>query len=144
VYTGTWNYFDLWAGGGAIDQGTFTLHKSLGAFPRNVAEVQGLWSGMVADPVQGPTTLDLEYDASGGLLSGTFGEFFLPPVALVAGATEFVNTSTGMMQSVVQDEITQGNQDIILRGVLSPVSGAWSGTFSHYFYGTGTFVVESN
>jgi hypothetical protein len=144
VFTGTWSYFDLWAGGGALDEGTFILHKTLGAFPRNVAEVQGLWNGDVVDPVQGPTTLDLEFDASGTLVSGDFGEFLLPPVALVSGSTAFENTDTGMLQSVVQDEITQGSQDIILRGVLSPVSGVWSGVFSHYFYGTGTFVVESN
>jgi hypothetical protein len=144
VFTGTWSYFDLWAGGGALDEGTFILHKTLGAFPRSVAEAQGIWNGDVLDPVQGGTTLDIEFDASGTLVSGSFGEFLLPPVALVSGSTAFENTDTGILQSVVQDEITQGSQEIILRGVLSPVSGVWSGVFSHYFYGIGTFVVESD
>ena len=137
--TGTWRYYDVFLGGGAIDVGTFTLRLDLPAVPRTESEIGGVWSGTATHPVFGDTSFELELDATGALISGSFGEFGSSPVDLVAGDVDMAATYSSFAASF-DDTFSQfGSDSIEVEGVLSPVTGVWSGSLLHYFWGTCTY-----
>ena len=139
VYSGTWRYYDAWQSGGPLDDGSFVLRKDLAAYPRALVETSGDWSGTASHPALGETDFQVEFDADGILISGSFGEFGGTPIDLVEGLAEMSSDYSGFAASL-EDTFSQfGSDTIEIEGVLSPVTQVWSGSLSHYFWGACTF-----
>lgn len=139
VYSGSWRYFDAWQSGSSIDDGSFVLRKDLAAYPRALLEISGDWSGTATHPALGDTAFELEFDADGVLIGGSFGEFGGTPVDLVEGQAEMSADYSGFAAGL-EDTFSQfGSDTIEIEGVLSPVTQVWSGSISHYFWGACTF-----
>lgn len=137
--TGTWRYYDIFLGGGAIEVGSFHLRLDLPALPRTESEIGGSWSGTATHPVFGDTSFELELDSTGALISGSFGEFGGSAVDLVAGDADMTAVYSGFAASL-DDTFSQfGSDSIEVDGVLSPVAEVWSGSLLHYFWGACTF-----
>lgn len=141
VLSGSWQQFDAFAGGAALDRGDFTFQLELAAFPRGLAEVAGIWQGTVDSVTWGTTNLTLEFDANGDLVGGSFGEFGGTPADLVAGLAQLAPVYSGFAASL-DDTFSQfGADSIELDGVLSPVSNLWAGSLLHYFWGSCRFSI---
>ena len=139
VLIGTWRSVDVFFGGGALDIGTFALRLDLPAEPRTESEIGGIWVGAAVHPVFGETSLDLELDATGAVVTGSFGEFGGSPVDLVAGDADMTTVYSSFAASL-DDTFSQfGSDTIEVEGVFSPISGVWSGSLLHYFWGPCTY-----